>query len=505
MGAPSGRWGARRLHCTFRLTPGFACCRLHSCFHETGAIPVRRCNPTGGRGFRAQRSVLAPLAIVVLALASGTVAPVAGQVVDTPPLASCPLDVPGALVRPDEPPVMTLRELWEAGRVREPGYAAAEARVAAGDADRSAVRRELLPGFRLDGLGNYGQRLSPGEERVLGVGARGELRLVSTWTLLEGGRGWRGTAAELRRDMARLDASSYDDGYRAALAELYVEAATAEAAWLVTVEQRRLLDSLAVRVRQRLAAGVDVVWEGHLLDEGVARADRRVADAAQARDAARVELAVIAGACVRPGAIEPVPGRPAGDPADSPYLQARLAGAAAAAADARAHGRAQAWRLDLHGIMGPTRSRAFANGPVENEYLVGVGASFNPDLAGVRRQQAAAGLARARALQADTESELRALRREVEQLGVVLEHAGARREILDREVEQGRRRLNTAVARWEAGVDRWAEVANAYDRVVESWLLAQALTREIGLAHVRHALLAGQVDDLADRLGQEDS
>ena len=84
-----------------------------------------------------------------------------------------------------------------------------------------------------------------------------------------------------------------------------------------------------------------------------------------------------------------------------------------------------------------------------------------------------------------------------------LQHASGRQEGLARELEQTRRRLDTAVARWEAGVDRWAEVIQALDRVLETRLLGAALRREIALSQIRYTEIAGDLDGLVRRLGQE--
>jgi outer membrane protein TolC len=402
---------------------------------------------------------------------------------------------------PCEP--VPLAWLWDAARRLERGYAAAEAEVAAEEAYRSSVRREWSPQLWFDGMGNWGQRLSPSEERVLGVGPRGELRLMGAWTLLDGGRRWRGAAADLLGDAARLRGDAFDAAFRAHLARLYVDAALAEEAWQLHQDQRVTLDVLAHRVQRRLDAGVDVRWEGHLLGEALARSERFLAEADQMRAGARAELSALAGREVRAAPIAPRAERPPEGTSDNPSVRWALRAADARDALARVEADRNGWQLQLVGSTGPIRSRAFPDGPVRTEYLVGLAATWTPDLAGVRRQLGAAEQARARSMRAEAESERAALARELDRLGLELEHAAAREAGLHRELDQARRRLEAATARWEAGVDRWTEVIQAQERVLETSLLGLVLVREIALAHIRYAEASGDFGDLAYRLGQE--
>ena len=410
----------------------------------------------------------------------------------------------GAQCPPGEEPVpVSLQELWNATRTLEPGYRAAESTIAAGQAARSSVRREWAPSVSVEALGDHGQRLSPGEERVLGVGPRGDLRVVGSWTFLDAGRGARAREAELREAGARAGADLFDTTWRARAGTAWVEAAVAEATWAIRSVERAEVEALEAPVRARLEAGVDVAWEEHLLDEALARTTRLLADATLARDVARAELSALAGRCVVPQQLAPRPGATLSAEGVPPEVRQLQLLADERESAARALAGQDRLQLQLTGITGPTRSRAFEDGPVRSEYLVGITGSWRPDLAGVGRQLASAEVAGSRAIRAQAESRSMELDREVERLQLVLEHADPRREGLRRESEQAARRLSGALQRWEAGVDRWTEVIQASDRVHQAQLLELELEREVALTLLRLGELTGRMDELPGILGQE--
>jgi outer membrane protein TolC len=367
---------------------------------------------------------------------------------------------------------------------------------------RSAVRREWLPQISINGLGNWGHRLNPGEERVLGPGPRGEMRMVGAWTLLDRGRGARGLEAELRGEEALLRGEVFEVGHRAELARLYVEAALAEEVRGLREDQRAALAALAEVVRRRLEAGVDVAWEGHLLEEALARSARRVAEAEAAWAGTRAELSIVAGRCASATPILPRTGFPEGWSGENPDVRHLRGMAETRDALARVVSSRNEWQVQLLGITGPTRSRAFADGPVLNEYLVGLSLNWTPDLAGIRRQSAAAERARARSLRAAAESRQLQIERELDRLAATLEHAGAREALLAKELEQTRRARESAVARWEAGVGRWTDLIRAHDQVEQTRTLQIELMRETALAVIRYGEIRGNLDELPRRLGQ---
>jgi outer membrane protein TolC len=385
----------------------------------------------------------------------------------------------------------------------EPGYLAIGEEVLAEGAMSAAIRREWFPNFSVDGLGNWGHRLSPGEERALGVGPRGELRLTGAWTLLDRGRGARALEAELRGDEAELLGASFDIAYRAEVARLYVEAALAEDLLRLRKEHRALLTGLAEPIQRRRDAGVDLFWEGQLLDEALARSARRLAESEEALASARTELSTLTGRCVIASSITPLAGRPEGWTGENPDVRHLRGMAETRDALARVESSRDALQLQLLGITGPTRSRAFADGPVANEYLVGLSVNWTPDLAGIRRQHAAAERARARSLRATAESRRLAVERELGRIAIMLEHAGTRKALLDEELEQTQRALEIAIARWEAGVGRWPEVIRAQEQVEQTRTVQIELAHEIALAAIRYGEARGNLAELPRRLGQE--
>lgn len=396
----------------------------------------------------------------------------------------------------------TLPELWAAARALEPGYAAIESDLGAEAALGSAIRREWLPQFTVDGLGNWGHRLSPGEERVLGAGPRGELRLVGTWTLLDRSRGARGAEAALRGEEARLRGEVYDIAYRAEVARLYVEAALAAEIRDLHEEQRAVLATLEAPVRRRLDAGLDVAWEGHLLEEALSRSARRLAEAEALSAGARAELSALVGRCAAVAPIRPQAGRPAGWGGDNPEVRHLHGMADTHEAQALVEARRNDWQLQLLGTTGPTRSRAFADSPVMNEYLVGLNLSWTPDLSGIRRQSASAERARARSTRAVAESRRLQTERELGRLAASLEHGAAREALLEDELAQTRRALEISIARWEAGVGRWTDLIRAQEQVEQTRSLQIELARELALAAIRYGELRGNLEELPRRLGQ---
>jgi len=424
-----------------------------------------------------------------------------------------PADGLTACLRGDAEQALTLSQLWQDGRSVEPGYAAAEQAILAERAGRSAVLLEWAPSVSLEGSGNWGQRLSPGEERVLGVGPRSELRMLGAWTFLDSSRRWRAAAADHREAEAALARDAFDITFRSETARLYVEAAYAEALWETRRMQHEALETLIGPVRQRLAAGVEVVWEEHLLDDATARSERRLAEAAEARATARALLSALVGRCVRADLVTPVPqdqehwlsagaGARAGEHVE---VQRLLRLADAREADAQQEASRDRWRLQLVASAGPTRSRAFDQGPTDNEYLVGMVASWRPDLAGVQRRLGAAEEARARAIRAEAESHRLAVERDLQRTAVQLAHAFERDQGLQQELVQTERRLAVSLLRWQEGVDRWTEVIQAQERVEEVRLLQLDLSRETALALIRHGEASGNLDLLPTQLGQPEN
>jgi outer membrane protein TolC len=400
---------------------------------------------------------------------------------------------------PDEQPVpVALDELWEEAGDREPGYAAAAWDVTGEEEFAGAVRRERLPWFSVEGLGNHGQRLSPGEERVLGVGARGELRLLGTWPLLDSNRRRLGEVAGAQEGGALAAERRFDVQFRSAVALAYAEAAAMEELEDTRRVHAEALRALADPVRVRLAEGVDVAWEAHLLEEGVARAERLLAEAVRDRDVRRGELSLLVDRCVRPQALLPTfeSALSGEDPQGNPEVRELVAQALAGEARARQEADRDRWSVQLLGGLGPNYSRAFDGGNVRNEYLVGFGLSWRPDLTGVRRGMAAAEESRARATRFRAESLRRGLEREMDAIRIRLGEARDLRIALSAEREQAERTEEVALLRWREGVGRWTEVMDAADRVMEVRVALVELALDTARTLVREAEIVGDLERL---------
>ena len=408
--------------------------------------------------------------------------------------------LPGEVPRP-----VDLPELWRLGGEGEPGYIAIEESIGAEQASRTSIRREWIPSFSLTGVGNYGQRLSPGEERILGVGPRGEMRLLGAWTLMESDRMRRGDVGDQRIREALAAGHSFEVVHRGHLARVYVDAAVAEELRDLHDDHVARLAELAEPVRQRLESGVDASWETYLLDEAVSRTERLLAGIDQLRSSLRNELAMLTGSCVRAAPYAPRLDEAAsesGAEANPDVLLLRVQ-ADTREAMARQERDRGSWQLQVIGTLGPNHSRAFDSGPWRNEYLVGLAGSVNLDLGGVRRQLAASESARARAIDAEAESLRLALERELARTRIELDHMMIRRAGLEIELVQAQTREEIALLRWREGIDRWTEVMTARDRVLELRILEIELHREMAVALIRHGEVTGDIDDLPALLGQE--
>ncbi len=405
-----------------------------------------------------------------------------------------------------EPDPVSLAELWDQGSAIEPGYRAQRSAVEAAELELSASRLAWLPGFRIDAHGDQGQRTSPGEERALGVGARGELRLTTQWNLLDGSRRWDRRTAELQASAARVGVREHDQRYRSELAHLYLEAALAEIEAQTHQNGEERLRELHEVVRLRIEAGVDHAWEEASLEASLARTERARIEASRRRAGTAAELALAVGVCVSPLRIEAedleldlVPRLEADD---SPEVERRRVEAGIREAMAGAEANRDRFLLGLVGTAGPTRSRAFDPGPVEYEYLVGVSASWALDPAGLRGRHSEAQIARAAGLRADAESLGMALDREISRIESELALAGAEREALGTERTLAEARFQAAQERWREGVGLWTEVMDAATLLLEAELLEVAWTRRVGGDLVRLLESAGAMDELPNLWGQ---
>ncbi len=406
-----------------------------------------------------------------------------------------PSATPDPCAAGDPPVALNLATFWLDGAARDPGFRASALRLQAGDRSVSALRRERLPAFGVEGLSNYGQRVSPGEERVLGVGGRSELRMLATWTLFDGTRSHRIEGMRLETQALSAEASAQSAHWKEDQGRAFAEALHAEAQLSAVSEHLRVLEALLDPVRRRVSAGVESEFEARVLFDALAGTNRRLEAAEEARNVHRADLSLQVGRCVRPVAA----GLDAALQADdedslaaqlireqgSPEVVALLFRADALHVRSRALSSTQGWQVALTGIVGPTRSRAFSPDRVESESLVGVFASIRLDPAGVGRLRAQAGEAEALALRA--EAEHRALSLERERTRVTYELGGiqARVEQMRAEWREGLRALESATLRWNAGVGGWATVVQAAEQSLARQLLLLDGERDMTLLQLR--------------------
>ncbi len=397
-------------------------------------------------------------------------------------------------LRPCVADTLGLAEVWVRYRRLEPAYEGVDAAERAEMAAGAAVRREWLPTLSVGGVVDQGQRLSPGEERVLGPGPRGELRLLGSWTLLDSGRGARMRAADARLSEARAGALTLDVRQQAMVARVYLEAVRTGQVLAVLRERLDALEATASGVRLRVEEGVAPGWESERLEDEVARLRRELADAGAAAEVARIELATLVGECIHPRGIFPTGGVALDSPGGDPEEERLRTAARAMEAEASAASLQDRWTLDLVGTTGPTYSRAFDEGRVRNEYLLGVSLDWRPDLFGAQRQTGVAGRERARIVQAEAESRAFFVGRELERLAGMLEHAERRRGEFVLEVEAASAREEVVHLRWEAGVAQWTELVDARRRLAEVLVGEIELNNEVAMSLLEYAEWTGRMD-----------
>lgn len=392
-----------------------------------------------------------------------------------------------------EPEPITLQALWLEGAAREPGFRAGALRVASSERRQSASQRALLPSFGLEGMSNYGQRVSPGEERVLGVGPRSELRLVGEWIWLDPARGGDRAAAGFETEARRAEEVVRAGQWQAERGRAYAAAVWTEARLQALEAHMALLETLRSPVALRVQMGVESPFEAQQLSDALTRATRLLDEARAQEQVARAELSLTVGRCVRAIPMEAGSGMSDPHPADgpSPELVALRAQAQASEARARATADAGRWQLGLIGSVGPTRSRAFTPDPVETESLIGVMASLRLDPGGQFRLQREAGVLEARALTADAEQRAAELSREAARLRTDMDQLASTLVRLAEEDAARTLALEASRLRWEAGVDGWAPLVQAADQSLShtlTWLDAIRARTELDLRYLELGL-----------------
>lgn len=398
----------------------------------------------------------------------------------------------------NHPEPITLEALWLEGATHEPGFRAAALRIASSERRQVASQRARFPQLGIDGVSNYGQRVSPGEERVLGVGPRSELRLLGEWIWLDPERGGLRTAVGLENQAVQAEEAFRTLQWQASRGYVYTEAVWVEARVQALEVHQALLDLLRSPVEMRVEMGVESSFDARRLTDALAQTARLLEDARARQSMVNADLSHLVGRCVRPvvrgphdqdGARTHPDAAEVGAPDGVPEVLALRA--RAQAMEARATADAGRWQVGLTGSVGPTRSRAFSPDPVEMESLVGVVARLRLDPAGQFRQQREAGRLEARALAADAEQRAVDLARESDRLEAERLQIESTLRGLAAEREARSEALNAALLRWDAGVGGWAELVQAAEEALDHaflWLDAERSYAELGLRRLELGL-----------------
>ncbi len=406
----------------------------------------------------------------------------------------------------DEGEMLTIHQIWEEGRQQEPEFRAKQEMVAAEKSLSDALQLERRPSLSIEAEADGGQRVSPGEERALGVSARGNMRGVGSWTLFDGARSWRAREQTSRWEEAQAVGALFEHEYRMEVARVFVDAQIAEARLSSLEAEAVELNELAVVVAQRVDAGVDGTYEAQRMEEAIARSERLLSEAAHRKRRAIIELSDRTGRCVRPMELEMSSGEKtleAEEYGGSPRVEifSRQAETLEATSESTAR---QDWvMVRLFGAAGLYASRAYDD-LWEPEYFAGAQGVWRPDLFGIRRTRAQADMHRAQASRAQAEAEERAIRRERASFQQIQREAQDRRREFVRESELVAKRVEVASQRWQQGVGTWMEAIEARERRIDVELDRLDFEREVAHSVVDYVDRSGQIDELSGWLGWEE-
>ncbi len=402
-----------------------------------------------------------------------------------------------------QPESVTLSEVLQRAQALEPGLAVGERLVAAAEGEASAVRRERVPTLALEGMANWGQRVSPGEERALGVGERAELRALLEFGLLESGRQARLVAADRRVAEARADSASLAAGFEMEVAAAFVQSALALEFEATLEAHRAALAALEGPVRMRAEAGMVTAGDLARFEDEVVRSERGLVEAREVRAGADAVLRALAGSCVSARPLAPATRGVEVTAEGHPEVRRLREAAGSREAAARAIARQDRLSLGLVGSAGPTRSRAHDPGPVEQEYLLGITGQWRIDPGGVRSRLAQAERSRSSALVFQAEQLRREQERAIERTRLALDGAEARALLHEQEEAQAVESRRVAALRWEEGVGSWSELFQAEDRLRDARSATIEARAAVALAWLALARASGQAGELPAWLGSE--
>ncbi len=396
----------------------------------------------------------------------------------------------------------SLASVWESSMRAQPRYAANELRIEAEDAERRALRRDRYPSVEIEGGGDFGQRVRPGEERDEGLAGRGEILARVNWSLLESGRSARQRAVEFRRSGLAAADAAFDLAFRGEVARAYIGASVASERRQLLLAAEPAFEKLAAVVRMRVREGVESTVALDQIEESAAARAARLRAEADAAEGKKLMLALLADReTVQPLRIDPRPPRAAVSVETSPALAALRHEAGERLAEAEALERTDRWRLDAVGQAGPYFSRAFDR-TTEHEYFGGLRFVWSPDLAGARSSRALAERRRARALEADEAGLRRDLSMRVREIDATLGDADARTTDWRAAVERAAAAERTARLRWEHGAGSWSDWWEKRERLLEAKLDELDWRRQTAEMLVEYAEASGRIDDLPAWIGQ---
>ncbi len=418
-----------------------------------------------------------------------------------------------ALLAESDDATHSLASVWNWSIDNQPLYLAGQLLVEAEEDELTALRRSTLPELQVEAGGDYGQRVSPGEERARGVTSRGEIVARVNWTLVDSGRTSSQRALERARAEAISQQQARDLSFRAEVARMYVSAAAhaERAAILHSADQD--FNALTNALRRRSAEGVAPTDE---LIRAEQAASRRAVEQRETDDAdrsSRIKLALLADqADVRPKWLElrapavrdPHPNADHSAEPASPLLTSLEQAAERQRADAEHLRRADQWRLDLTGQTGPYFSGALDDGR-KTEYFAGLRLTWTPDLAGVNRSRSSAQLRRAESLEAERASLAQEFEREARQLQEQLRQLEARRQAQARLLERTADRERTESLRWREGVGDWSSLYSAREDLLNARLEELDWRLETALQLIDYAETTNRLDELPVWLGQQET
>ncbi len=395
----------------------------------------------------------------------------------------------------------TLAQVWAWAEEESPSV---QSRLMESRAYELAARgedRERLPSLYVESTADGGQRVSPGEERALGISARANVHARAEWVFLDPGAHGDQRSARLQVEEALASALSEADLERRAVSSLYFDLLAAQDQTKAARSRVELVDAVADVVERRVEAGVETPSAAARAQRSRRDARQALSEAATATELARARLAATIGRCVHPvDDVERGPAPPGADsdaPSETPEVTHLLRRSERLSAEADAARSRDAFSARAFGAAGLYASRAYDR-PIEPEYFLGVTARWQPDLFGVRRVRAEslevfAEAARDEAHRRQDQLDQRASQLATEAATLTAEIDDLREAIAAEEGE-----LERVRSRWEQGVAPWSDVLDAADRLYTLQNRYSDASRRLRQVNVSWAAATGTLTPLTD-------